>query len=137
MSTGAKHRAVGKESSQILDLMHDSSRPSAAIVEFSIAHALQKQGHMDESAEREHSARDRLKSEKARRYCFTGFESYWRDIIVSKFFQSSGSHIDGMYITPPVNALEALMFKSNLRTKFCPNMLLNWRMFSDSAARKV
>ena len=97
-----------KESSKILDLMHNSSGPSAAVVEFSIAHALQKLGHIDESTKRETSAREHLNSEKARRYHFTGFDSYWQDFIISKFFQSTNSHVDGMYITPPVNALEAL-----------------------------
>ena len=84
------------ESLKILDLMHDSSGPSAAIVEFSIAHALQKQGCVDESAEKEASARHYLKSEKGRRYHFTGFDSYWRDTIITEFSQRTLSWIPPM-----------------------------------------
>ena len=86
------------ESLKILDLMHDSSGPSAAIVEFSIAHALQKQGCVDESAEKEASARHYLKSEKGRRYHFTGFDSYWRDTIITEFSQRTLSWIPPMWL---------------------------------------
>ena len=97
-----------KESQKILNLMHESSGPNAAIVELSIAHALQKQGHIAKSLEIEASARDHLKSEKARRYHFTGFDSYWRDTVMSKFSQCTNSTVDSTNITPPVNDLETL-----------------------------
>ena len=94
-----------KESLKILDLMHDVSGPSAAIVNFSIAHVLHKQGHVDESAEKEASARECLKSETARRYHFTGFDSYWRDTIISEFSQWTDP---SPKVTPPIDELEAL-----------------------------
>jgi len=94
-----------KESLKILELMHDLSGPSAAIVNFSIAHVLRKQGHIDESAEKEASARECLKSETARRYHFTGFDSYWRDTIFFVFSQWTDPSPEA---TPPIDELEAL-----------------------------
>jgi len=94
-----------KESLKILDLMHDVSGPSAVIVNFSIAHVLQQQGHFDESAEKEASAKECLKSETARRYHFTGFDSYWRDTIISEFSQWTDPSPE---FTPPIDELEAL-----------------------------
>lgn len=76
---------------EILGLMHESSGPSAAIVEFSIADLLQKQGHVDMSAEKVALARNHMNSEKARRYHFPGFDSYWRDTIVSRSLRPQNS----------------------------------------------
>ena len=74
-----------RESLKILDLMRDSSGPRAAIVEFGIAHTLLKQGLVRESADMEALAREHLGAEKARRYHFAGFDSYWRDAIAAEF----------------------------------------------------
>jgi len=97
-----------KESLEILDLMHHLSGPSAANVNFSIAHVLQKQGHADESAEKEAWARECLNSEKARRYHYTGFDSYWRDTITSEFSQGTDPTVDSPEVTSPIDDLEAL-----------------------------
>ena len=88
------------ESLKVLDLMHDPSGPNAAIVEFSIAHALQKQGRVDESAEKEALARIYLKSEKARRYHYTGLDSYWRDTILSEFSQRVDPVVNSTPVAP-------------------------------------
>ena len=88
------------ESLKVLDLMHDPSGPNAAIVEFSIAYALHKQGRGDESAEKEALARKYLKSEKARRYHYTGFDSYWRDSIISEFSPRLDPMLDSTSVTP-------------------------------------
>ena len=97
-----------KKSLKILHLMHDSSGPSAAVIEFSIAYALHKQGRVNESAEREALARDYLKSEKARRYHFTGLDSYWRDTTISELSQWTDPMVAPTHYTPPVDDLEAL-----------------------------
>lgn len=82
------------QSLKVLDLVQHSSGPTAAIVHFSIAHILQRQGHVTESVEKEASAREYLKSEKARRYHYTGFDSYLRDTITSKFSQWTDPTVD-------------------------------------------
>lgn len=92
---------------EILDLMHHSSGPSAAIVHFSIAQVLQKQGHVRDSAEKEATAKECLKSEKARRYHYPGFDSYWRDTIISEFSQWMDPTADS-----PIDDLEALKFEN-------------------------
>ena len=74
-----------RESLKILSLMRDSSGPRSAIVEFGIAYALFERGLVRESADMEAMARAHLKAENARRYHFTGFDSYWRDAIVAEF----------------------------------------------------
>lgn len=96
------------ESLKVLNLMHESSGTSVAIVEFSIAHVLRHQGHVDESARKEASARDHLSSEKARRYHYTGFDSYWRDTIVSEFFQWRDPTMGASQAASPIDDLEAL-----------------------------
>ena len=90
-----------RESLKILNLMWDSSGPSAAIVEFGIAYALLKQGLVHESADTEALARAHLKPEKARRYHFTGFDSYWRDAIVAEFSRKTETS-DPTQEAPPV-----------------------------------
>ncbi len=89
-----------KESLKILDFMLDVSGPSAATVNLSIAHVLHKQGHIDKSAEKEASARECLKSETARRYHFTSFDSYWRDTTISEFSQWTDPSPE---LTPPID----------------------------------
>ena len=96
-----------RESLNILNLMRDSSGPSAAIVEFSIAYVLLKQGLVLESVDTEALARAHLKAEKARRYHFPGFDSYWRDSIVAKFSWKTETS-DCTQEAPPVADLQAL-----------------------------
>lgn len=97
-----------RESLKILDLMQDSSGPSGAIVEFGIAYALSKQGHVHESADTEALARTHLKAEKARRYHFAGFDSYWRDTIVAEFCQKTEVMANSTQEAPPIPDLLAL-----------------------------
>ena len=97
-----------RECLKILNLMRDSSGPSIAIVDFGIAYALLKQGHVHESADTEALARAHLKAEKARRYHFTGFDSYWRDTIVAEFPQKTETTADSTQEAPPISDLLAL-----------------------------
>lgn len=78
-----------KQGLKVLDLIHESTGSSAAIVELSIADLLRKKGHVEASIEEETLARHHMNHERARRYHFTGFDSYWRDSIVSELSQAA------------------------------------------------
>ena len=80
---------------------------SPIILGFSIAHALQKQGQTVKSVYLEASARDHLKSEKARRYHFADFDSYWQDTIMPGCSQCTNSTGEFTSITPPANDSES------------------------------
>ena len=95
-----------RESLKILDLMHNSSGPNAAIVKFSIAHTLQKQGCINESAEQAALARKNLELEKTRRYHFTGFDSYWRDTIVTDFLYWTDPFVNSPRIAQSTDDIE-------------------------------
>lgn len=97
-----------RQSLEILNLMQASSGPNAAIVEFSIAYALSKRGLVHESADTEALARAHLRAEKARRYHFTGFDSYWRDGIVANYSRKIETAADPTQESPPLPELLAL-----------------------------
>ena len=46
--------------------------------------------------------------EKARRYHFTGFDSYWRDTIFSKFSQRTDRTVDATQAALTIKNLEVL-----------------------------